>query len=130
MSIPKGKRKMATDLSKVQLDNKFSKEEILRAADLRKLSQDQLIRLLRSHDKLALFFQKEGMEAVMIRYELFETLVKAAESMNELLEDIEIAERYKDRFNTSPKEFQQIEESTKNYLQKIAQQSQEDKNGN
>ncbi len=87
-----------------------------------------MVKLLHSHNKLALFFQKEGMEAVMIRYDLFESLVKVIESLDELLEDIEISEKYRDRFNAPHTEFSPVEEPISEYLQNIVQQTKETKN--
>ncbi|CAB3395236.1 hypothetical protein [Kyrpidia spormannii] len=83
----------------------FSKEEMLQANQFRALSQRELQKRLKTHEKLGILFANQGLGAVMLSYERYEALVNRLNDLENLLEDIELEQTFGYRLNTPADEW-------------------------
>lgn len=80
----------------------FTKDELIPARAFRTLSQRELARKLKNHEKLGILFAQEGLDAVIVSYERYETLMQKLAMLEETLEDAELAAQLGSRVETAP----------------------------
>ena len=80
----------------------FTKDELIPARAFRMLSQRELAQKLKNHEKLGILFAQEGLDAVIVSYERYETLMRQLATLEETLDDTELASQFGSRVETSP----------------------------
>ncbi|HHY66478.1 MAG TPA: hypothetical protein GX517_04655 [Alicyclobacillus sp.] len=89
----------------IRMGTAFAKEEMLQANQFRTLSQRELQKRLKAHEKLGILFANQGLGAVMLSYERYEALVNRLNDLENLLEDIELEQTFGYRLNTPADEW-------------------------
>lgn len=85
----------------------FSPEEIVQAGQLRNISQRELQEEIKKHEKLGLYFNNDGLSVVLLQYDRYKALVERLEELEEILEDIQLADHYGKRTDTPREEWLQ-----------------------
>ncbi|MEW9034154.1 MAG: hypothetical protein AB2404_15770 [Planifilum fimeticola] len=93
------------------LSASFSPEEIVRAGELKKLNQTELLKRIHRHDKIALDFSKgKGIEGVVLSYETYKALLERIAELEEELEETMIRLKYGYRADTPEEEWLEVPE--------------------
>jgi hypothetical protein len=90
----------------IHMSTKFAKEETLPANKLRTLSQRDLMDLLSKHEKLGLIV-KDELAIAMIKVETLEAMVERINSLEDLVEDLELSNLLKRRATVAGTEWEE-----------------------
>ena len=87
------------------MSTSFSPEEIIQANKLRSLSQRELQQDLQQHEKLGIYFQNDGLSAVMMNYKRYKQIMDRISELEDLVEDLELERLYAGRTALSRSEW-------------------------
>ncbi len=73
---------------------RFSKPELIRSREFRILSQRALAQKVQEHDKLGILFADHELEAVMLSYDRYETLMARLAALEEAVDDLQWAHEF------------------------------------